>query len=885
MAGPPPAFYDTFLLPEDPDDLLRRHQNRDLDAPPPPCRAPGDILDLAVSLGVQDRYPAMKQVLAYLSSCATATPSQRYDALFLLGVSAARRHEPGIALKSFAPLPASWLKERDLVSALYHFKVSALVEQRAYRQAREALDRLTALPQQDRYVLYGLGFSPRLDLLQGSPRKAVATATAVLPVIAAMDKESNFPESHEQAAQVLLTRAQAHQALGNARGRRDDLMKLFLEYPHTLAAAQAQKVVGGGFEQMVLDFTRGDEKMLKDVVESFYVSGKAELALRILVYYWRRDPTGMCVNKPLMASLMGEIYLKLHRDEEASQVFATLMKLWPDNPRHDYWLTRQARAFSRLGRWREAADCYRELLRRHPEDAQGREYLLLTGWQDGQNGDLESSAQLLTDYLARKGLGGGDRVVATRHLAWVRFRQDRHDLSAGLWESLAVSRLHNDYTAGARYWQAMSLLQLGQREQAVSLLRSLAGGNDPSYYALLAWQRLKDLPRDQVTSLAVALPQGEVQGRLGGVVGAWRRLSHLAAPTLVASLATWAPRASGLADFTLTVANGDGAGGVIPSWLPPGDAPLPPDSPRLMPDGLATADRLWHQDSRTLAVYGAAGVAMQRRCALYKPLGRAMVLAGLGLPQEAVLDNRVFFRALEGCTRRGRLNLPADCQQPAEALADVPFYRYLVDTGSYGEAYRLHHGHYFPYPKPEGLAQRLSRSFPPFHAQAVTEAAAAFRVPPELAMAIMLTESNFSTLAVSRVGARGLMQLMPATALNIARITDYPDFHPSRLNEAGPNIAMGMWYLGKLLERFQGNMALAAAAYNAGPQAVSVWLEKHGGLPLEQFVESIPYRETRRYVKRVLALANRYRLLYSGRTALVDFHRPPPHEKGSFPNF
>jgi len=102
---------------------------------------------------------------------------------------------------------------------------------------------------------------------------------------------------------------------------------------------------------------------------------------------------------------------------------------------------------------------------------------------------------------------------------------------------------------------------------------------------------------------------------------------------------------------------------------------------------------------------------------------------------------------------------------------------------------------------------------------------------------VIHAESRFHPKAVSRAGARGLMQLMPATADELG--VDDPF-------DAWQNIEGGTRYLGQLVRRFEGDIHLALAAYHAGAANV----QRYGGVP--------PYRETRRYVKRVLTLYRRY---------------------------
>lgn len=114
----------------------------------------------------------------------------------------------------------------------------------------------------------------------------------------------------------------------------------------------------------------------------------------------------------------------------------------------------------------------------------------------------------------------------------------------------------------------------------------------------------------------------------------------------------------------------------------------------------------------------------------------------------------------------------------------------------------------------------------------IEDAAHSCRIPAKLVTAIVKVESNFNPRAVSSEGARGLMQLMPSTSAILGVRNSF---------DIRENINAGCRYLKQMLERFDGNVELAVAAYNAGPGAV----EKYGKIP--------PYKETQNYVKKVLA--------------------------------
>jgi soluble lytic murein transglycosylase-like protein len=125
-----------------------------------------------------------------------------------------------------------------------------------------------------------------------------------------------------------------------------------------------------------------------------------------------------------------------------------------------------------------------------------------------------------------------------------------------------------------------------------------------------------------------------------------------------------------------------------------------------------------------------------------------------------------------------------------------------------------------------------------------------YHIDPCLVLAFARAESGFRATAVSTAGARGVMQLLPGTA----KLVDGKAITPSSLNDPGYNLGLGEHYLQNLMEQTNGNLFQLAAAYNAGPAALTRWLGTRPELiddPL-LFIESIPYSETRNYIKHVM---------------------------------
>ena len=145
----------------------------------------------------------------------------------------------------------------------------------------------------------------------------------------------------------------------------------------------------------------------------------------------------------------------------------------------------------------------------------------------------------------------------------------------------------------------------------------------------------------------------------------------------------------------------------------------------------------------------------------------------------------------------------------------------------------------------------------------IGEAARRAGLDPFLVAAVVREESSFYPRALSRAGARGLMQLMPATARPMAEVRGLPFNAGDLLDDPGANLEMGAAFLAGLLKDF-GDVRLALAAYNAGPGRLRQWWKARRTSDLEAFVEQIPYDETRQYVKRVMLSWREYTRIYGG---------------------
>ncbi len=153
--------------------------------------------------------------------------------------------------------------------------------------------------------------------------------------------------------------------------------------------------------------------------------------------------------------------------------------------------------------------------------------------------------------------------------------------------------------------------------------------------------------------------------------------------------------------------------------------------------------------------------------------------------------------------------------------------------------------------------------YPIDYQQIIVQEAERAQLDPGLVAAVINVESRWQADAVSRKGAKGLMQLMPTTAAWIAEKTGQAVFEEEDLFTPETNIRLGVCYLADLLAQFGNNETLALAAYNGGRGNVKTWLEDGLWDGTQDTVESIPFGETRRYVLKVEAQRKIYSRIYN----------------------
>ncbi|MGP1664639.1 MAG: transglycosylase SLT domain-containing protein, partial [Rhodanobacter sp.] len=243
--------------------------------------------------------------------------------------------------------------------------------------------------------------------------------------------------------------------------------------------------------------------------------------------------------------------------------------------------------------------------------------------------------------------------------------------------------------------------------------------------------------------------------------------------------------------------------------------------------GFLAADRV--NQPYTICPLQLAADPQREQALLAKPgLLRAFELYAVDLPK---LARREWTQALKGADQ-------ASVRLAADLANRRGWYDRAVFTLSSGEALRLYDLR-FPLASQDGLVPQAQQA----------------GIDPAWAYGILRAESAWMSDARSGADARGLMQLLPSTAAMVARRNGLTWGGGDTLYDPTVNIALGTRYLAQMSARYNGAPWLASAAYNAGPGRVTQWLSARGTLEPDLFTASIPFKETREYVARVMAFS------------------------------
>jgi soluble lytic murein transglycosylase len=595
--------------------------------------------------------------------------------------------------------------------------------------------------------------------------------------------------------------------------------KLYTEFPaHPLVMSW-----GADFGNIMIDGTKLGCTLAKDDlakhIRSLQQGGEAEKA--------HKELTTLLAKVSKADRLQFDMLMAGFLTEEGSvnDALNLLIRYYPTQKSNIAYLSLLGKAAGRSGEYQVAVGAYERIFRLVPRGKKGRVALFQAASLSYQTQDYDGAVRKF-ETLIRIHPHSGLLKEARWQLAWLQYLRNDYKgaLSKFAQLSRSVPKRNNErWHERLLYWSAMANLRLDQLQQAHDLFKSIALKNPYSYYGLAAQARLElvssrltdDRPR-ALTALKLLPFESESDKRPIILAGEPVLTTDSRAP-----LSTTSPEES--EDDDAGEETSEDESGVIVAEEGADE------------DGGSKSE---FKDPILRARLEIAGKLTQ--------LGQTDLARWELLEVERHTRNRQYLRSLisayEGISSYNR----------AATIAEITFAGERESGGL------------------ENARPLWASMYPQAYKTQVEAVAKKFAVPTEWVWSIMRTESVYRSEVISPAGAKGLMQLMPFTARNLYRLSG--DTVPDDINLLDPaiNIRLGTQYLGRLGQKFKGSLPLVAAAYNAGPHRVENWLVNFGQLDTDEFIEHIPYMETRNYVKKVLRHHTLYRRLYAKDLKTVD---------------
>jgi soluble lytic murein transglycosylase len=530
---------------------------------------------------------------------------------------------------------------------------------------------------------------------------------------------------------------------------------------------------------------------------------------------------------------------------EVDDALKLIMKHYASEKDKPAYLNLLAKAFSRAGDYQGAIGAYQKAYEVAPHAHDAVTPLFQAAFTSYQIQDYDGATRRFED-LTHQFPNSKLARDAKWHLAWMRYL--RGDYAGALDRFTDLSKVparrvtrhrhghrnHNrpgeagDALASDRlkYWSAMSLLKLGRIQEAIPILQNLVRDPAIGYYSILSFYRLLAVPNAKLPpGVEVRLGLKKTDSSGAPIAPSETELQAAAAVAAEVEADEPPPSATETEEAAATETDG-GATAADVSTDPAGDS------------GVERADEPFKDD----ADFKDASFAVK--------FERARDLALIGLFSGARRElGEIEKRARKSEDRKLLMAEYAQVENyyRSSTIGELGFGPQRMRGGLRGDSRMLWE---FAYP----------RAWEP----AVLQSSRATSVPEEFIWGIMRAESHYRSDAQSGVGALGLMQMMPFTGRQVANLLSLNSFDTSSLLDPEVNIRLGTRYLQRLLEKFSGSIPLAAAGYNAGPHRVHAWVRNFGSLDMDEFIEHIPYLETRNYVKKVVRNYQLYSLLYSG---------------------
>lgn len=532
---------------------------------------------------------------------------------------------------------------------------------------------------------------------------------------------------------------------------------------------------------------------------------------------------------PYEIAMLQALY-HLH-EGEVSEAMALLVSYYEKKKTNFNYLTTLATTAARAGEPQLAVGSYYSAYKLSPRSKLGKQALYQAAFLSYQFQDYDGASRRFQEFM-KVYSGSGLAKDARWHLAWIRYLRGDYEGAYKAFTDLKainnrgrrrVAPTGNDRIS---YWMAMTLFRRGQYSEAKSAFENLVKEGGQSYYALASQQRLKKIEGLLPKPVRPVLTEQN------------RRLSRFSATEFMAPM--------------------DAMDGT--KWA---DLPIPEESESeetLVLNPLSSETELANESTEDEASSDQSQVEVadeggeEKKSSFSNPVlvkrfERARDLMILGLNDWAKWDLYDIERKTSNKDYLKNLMGEYETIEQYHRSASIAQNAFASLRSQYGI---------------EGIRYVWQHAYPQAYKNHVLKWSGEFQVSTDLIWGIMKAESSYKRDVVSPVGAIGLMQIMPNTGQKLAGLLKERGFTPQQLFEPEVSIRLGAKYLQRLMKQFDQNYALTAAGYNAGPHRVRSWLASFGQLDLDEFIEHIPFLETRNYVKRVVSNAWVYNQLYGG---------------------
>lgn len=536
-----------------------------------------------------------------------------------------------------------------------------------------------------------------------------------------------------------------------------------------------------------------------------------------------------------------ELYVSYQLHEgHVDEALKTLLAYQKEKENDNDYLMNLGRVYSRTNTPQKGIEAYYRAYQVAVRPQVAAASLFQSGFASYVVHDYESASAKFKEYSTKYPTG---KMFADSlwYQAWLQYLQKNYveaEKSFFQISELKKSkpRLWQDHKEDKiNYWMAMSLLRQEKKREAYEIFTRMTHDESMGYYSVAAYQRSQQLVTQMGTKLTQRSPASASSNGSGvllpGIHENWWLSEAVATDD--------GDEDRGESEETLTQ---------LPDpFEQKVDAMLSAEEvvEDEFPEGVTTPEQNLSQDMK--AVYFNN---------IEKSLQRARVLSRVGMWD---------FAYREVLDAEGKKLSQFQKQWLLQAHQSVHSYNRSVILASHffeDQAVKmgLHHGSdYWTY------------SYPKAYEKWVTDQSQSLKIPAEFVWSIMRAETIFRADAISPVGARGLMQVMPRTGRKLASLMSVEAIQVDDLLKPEVSIRFGSFYLQRLLKKFNGNISLAAAAYNGGPHRVHAWMHYFGDLEQDEFIEHIPYVETRNYAKKVTKYFAIYNLLYKKKTNATEF--------------